>query len=410
MGEIQIPQDGVWAPIYYSLTALIEKPPLVISNDMYALAREMRENADADVNTTSNVSSLSSGVRANLEGETADAFGDHVRGLTDPVQARAAALRYAADMVDEFGLNGEESEYDILIGLAFFASTILGLYLSGFFEAIPAWIAAGRRHISQIIATAKQQATTLSGQLRMAWEPVQEFGEEFFQAFLPQGITTANGNRKNGWDVKGMALEGAVGADAAVNAMILHRLAKLNRHTDDFVRKPIGTGQLDAAAEVPAEGMVITLVGGNFDPFQTYISSVTMGTIEKDAQIRSREWRNNRNTNNSPTGGPNQSPPPSYNPDGKGLPGGEDTPGGGSDSKVPPVGSDTKVPPVGSDSKAPPPVGADSKVPPVGSDSKTPADSPAGKPSDVPPPPYSPRGEAPPSNEVWGNEQPPPAY
>ncbi|MGW1680130.1 hypothetical protein [Saccharopolyspora sp. NPDC002376] len=403
MGEIQIPKDGFWAPIYYSMYVLAgEKPPLVISNDMYALGHEMRDEASTYESVTSGVDALSAAVWGNIQGGTADAFSDHVRGVTSPVEAQAAALRYAADMVDSFGLNGEEAEYDILIGLAFFAATIYMLYQMGppGWAAVPEWIMAGRQFVTQIANVAKQQAKTISGQVRLAWSGVEGFVEESFQSFLPQAITTLNGNRKDGWDVKDILVAGAVGAFAEVNGSVLHSLANLNKHTRDFVRTPFGAGNLDAAAELPAEGIVIPLVGGEFDAFGTYISSFVMGAWEQSAYNTSM---NKYNGQNPPTGGANQSAPPPDLSTADGLLNGANAPGGGADSKDANGGSDAKVPggpdakvPGGPDAKAP--GGPDAKVLAEGPDAKASGDSSDGRVHDDPPP-YSPPGEGPSSAE-----------
>ncbi|MEV5543071.1 hypothetical protein AB0L13_40250, partial [Saccharopolyspora shandongensis] len=126
MGVIDIPDDSFWGPIYESMmyVATGQRLSQVDSIAMYSLQDGMYNHVNSYLESVNSVGNLSAGVFGNIQGQTADAFADSIKGLTDPVAQQASNAQYMAYQAGQYGLNGEESEYEGLIVLTFFAAEI----------------------------------------------------------------------------------------------------------------------------------------------------------------------------------------------------------------------------------------------------------------------------------------------
>ncbi|HYQ63792.1 MAG TPA: hypothetical protein VET29_11020, partial [Actinophytocola sp.] len=296
MGEIQIPSDGFWGPIYYSMYALTGmKPPAVLSEYMYALADSTFAFASALQQGSYGVQGLASGVLANIRGDTAHAFAGYSAHLDDDVPSYAAMLVNMGNSANAFGLNGEETEYQILFELANFAWEIYLALSSGVFAAasVGAIIAKGRAVVGRTMLLGRENASRIGTRLshtigvtkpsavkrvgslggnqggvpwRLVLSPVDEAIEEGGQDFGAQSITSVKGHRKGfSWDQIGVSA--AFGAAVGVNASAQHVLLSMNRYTRDFMKSIVGAGVTGVTAEFLPTFIGDLIMGSKTDVF-----------------------------------------------------------------------------------------------------------------------------------------------
>ncbi|MEV5543066.1 hypothetical protein AB0L13_40225 [Saccharopolyspora shandongensis] len=310
MGVIDIPDDPFWGPIYESMmyVATGQRLSQVDSIAMYSLQDGMYSHVNSYVESVNNVGNLSAGVFGNIQGQTADAFADSIKGLTDPVAQQASNAQYMAYQAGQYGLNGEESEYEGLIVLTFFAAEIFAAAAAVFTAgAIPELILAGRQAFTQVVEKSATRADMIANSLRLAWdslnsskgkwwlarEVVQEGAQETFESGAPQAVTSMNHHRQGGADSTSLIAAAIAGMAAAMLASAMHGAANQAKWARDFIKTPGGAGILDYFSEAPIDvAMALILAAGHgMDPFGTFISSFLMGSTSKYVDNWSHEQR-----------------------------------------------------------------------------------------------------------------------
>jgi DnaJ-domain-containing protein 1 len=437
VGVIDIPDDSFWGPIYDSMmyVATGQQLPKVDSYAMYALQEDVNQQTNSYLEAVNGVDNLSSGALNNVQGQTAQAFSDHVRGLTGPVPDQVTNAQYMGYQAAQLGLNGEEAEYEGWLVLTFFAAEISAALATGFGAgAVPELILAGRQAFTQVVEKSASRADAIANSLRLAWDTVntskgkwwlgrevlQEGTQETVESGLPQVFTSLNHHRQGGADVTSLVASAIAGMAAAMLASAMHGAANQAKWAREFMHTPAGAGLLDYFSEAPIDVAMSAILAAGMDPFGTFISSFLMGSVSKHVHNWSHEQQHQNPGQHGNGHGPTPPPPPNLTPtpdtsldhlpgDGQHqnlpddspvtkIPGGDqktvppgstagpDGPVGGPDAKPPAVrqakpatgGQDTK-PPVAERGVGTPTSAPDTKSPGAVPDSKTPGAIPAPK-------------------------------
>ena len=274
MPDFHIPNDPEWQWVYdLILYGVGEEFPKADPTALRAMGDELYAFTTTLISGLASTSNAGSALRGSLEGETADAFANFQRGITQNVPAGGGISNLLGGSAYQFALESEASQYAVVIAAFTMVVEIAIALMSGFGAgAVPALIKFGQELVKTLID--QLRARLRQGLMHLAWEGFEEGLEELWQSAAVQVTQMLEGNRKT-LDLKdlglsfagGMFIGGGVSGVHAIGGKLFPKFGK-----NIYFKEGLG-----AWSETGFEGLFTFMLGGGFNPWATLSSSVIGG-------------------------------------------------------------------------------------------------------------------------------------